>query len=122
MILFFDSDCGLCARAAAFLGRLDLGVEIAPGWNEELLVHGVDFGRFARAIPLVLEGGQVCYGAVAIALALKTSGRRWVRCAGALMLAPGLRPVAEKVYRAVADNRWRLPGSTCTVSPGHGGK
>lgn len=114
-ILFYDPDCGLCTRAAAFARRLDLRAEIQPGWREELIVHGVDLERFGRAIPYVLDSGQVAYGVVGIALALKTSRKGWVRGGGVVLLFSPVRKMAEKIYAFVAERRSSLPGSTCSL-------
>lgn len=104
-VLLYDPQCNLCVRSARLAQRLQLGAAIEPGWNEELLVHGVDFGRFKHAIPYVLDNRQVAYGVVGIALALKTSQITTVRWVAKLLLFPGLRKIAETVYAAVADHR-----------------
>ena len=52
--------------------------------------------------------GTVRSGHAAVAAALGTAGRGW-RAVGRLLVAPGVAPIAARVYRIVAANRSRLP-------------
>ena len=90
-------------------------VESYEARREELIVHGVDLERFGRAIPYVLDSGQVAYGVMGIALALKTSRKGWVRGGVVVLLFSPVRKMAEKIYAFVADHRSSLPGSTCSL-------
>lgn len=109
--LFYDPDCGICQRAAKILVHAGLTARVVPGEVETLLDAGVQLERFARQIPFRTEQGQVAYGALAIGLALRTSRYVPVRAAGVLLTQPLIRPVAERAYRLVADNR----SNTCTL-------
>lgn len=111
--LFYDPDCGICQRAAKILAHAGLTARVVPSEVETLLDAGVHLERFMRQIPFRTEQGQVTYGALAIGLALRTSRYVPVRAAGVLLTQPLIRPVAERAYRLVADNR----SSTCTLKP-----
>lgn len=115
--LLYDPDCGFCQRCARFAQRyLALGVDLQPGVPDELIAHRIDRDRFLTGLPYITDGGQVAYGALALGLALKTSRRAPVRWAGLLLLAAPVRPLAHRLYLLVAQNRYRLPGSTGTCN------
>jgi predicted DCC family thiol-disulfide oxidoreductase YuxK len=73
----------------------------------------------ADAVQWVQIDGTVRSGHEAIAAVLSVAGPIW-KIAGRALLLPGISWVAAKLYRLVADNRYRLPGSTpaCARSPG----
>ena len=56
-------------------------------------------------------------GHEAVSEVLVSAGQPW-KFFGRLLVLPGITRIAAKVYRLVADNRYRLPGSTpaCAVS------
>ena len=111
--LLYDPDCGFCQKCASFAQRyFALKAEIAPAYPDDLVAYRIDRARFARAIPFVTEERQLAYGALAIGLALKTSHRRPVRWAGAILVSKPVRPVAERIYDWVSRNRYRMPGAS----------
>jgi len=67
----------------------------------------------------VESDGSVSSGHEAIAAVLSTAGRIWRIIARAILL-PGVSWLAAKIYRLVANNRYRLPGGTpaCAVADG----
>jgi predicted DCC family thiol-disulfide oxidoreductase YuxK len=76
----------------------------------------VDQERARREIPFVAVDGRVSYGSSAIAAALAT-GSRPARMLAWLLLTRLGEAVGRRVYRVVAVNRHKLPGSTaaCTL-------
>lgn len=112
--LLYDPDCGICQRAAGLLQKLGLRARVAPGEFAALQDAGVQFERFMRQIPFVTGSGQVAYGALAIGLALRTSRAAPVRLVGGTLIHPLTRPLAERIYRLVAENR-----STACTLPTH---
>ncbi|MDO4898636.1 MAG: DCC1-like thiol-disulfide oxidoreductase family protein, partial [Rothia sp. (in: high G+C Gram-positive bacteria)] len=103
--LFYDPDCGICQKAAGWLGRAGLKASIVPGEFETLQDAGVQLERFMRQIPFRTAQGQLAYGALALGLALRTSCYAPVRWAGGVLVNPVVRPLAERAYRLVAENR-----------------
>ena len=113
-VLIFDGDCGFCTTCAWFLQRWVVGADsasVAPWQRLDLAELGLTEGQCRTAVQWVGQGGQVAEGHAAIAAALKAGHRVW-RLVGAMLLAPGLSWVAERVYSGVAAHRDRLPGGT----------
>jgi len=110
-VLIYDGDCGFCTRSARLAERLPLRARIAP-WQELDLAALRTTEQRARHEVLWVNGeGRVFGGAAAVAEVLKHCGLPWSPV-GALLSAPIVRTVADLVYRWVAANRFRLPGST----------
>ncbi|MBM6404770.1 DUF393 domain-containing protein [Phycicoccus sp. CSK15P-2] len=117
-VLVFDGDCAFCTTSADALRRLrrspaDFGVE--PWQHLDLTSLGLSEDACAEAVQWVAADGRVSGAERAVARSLLAS-RAWVRPVGALLLAPGVRPLAGAVYRWVARNRHRLPGGTPACS------
>lgn len=110
VLVLFDSDCGFCTRSAERLRRISTA-RVEPLHAADLAVLGVSPERAEREMPAVLASGAVVYGTDAIAAAL-ASGPWWARAASVLVRVPGLRALAQVIYRWVARNRHRLPGGT----------
>ncbi|MFW0155268.1 thiol-disulfide oxidoreductase DCC family protein [Rothia sp. P6271] len=115
MKLYYDPDCGICTQAGRWLAQQEVRADILPAWSDEEFSSKVDPQRFSRAIPLVTDDGHTVYGVVAVGLVLKTSQHRSLRVLGRCLLSSMGRLPAEKVYALIAQNRWRLPGSTCSL-------
>ncbi len=64
-----------------------------------------------QAVQWVPRSGPHSSGAAAVADALKSSPSVWP-IVGAVIAAPAIRVIADRVYRLVAKNSYRLPGST----------
>ena len=130
-VLLYDPDCGFCTASANLLRRFEPQVRILAGTPKNLRKYRVDARRFAHAIPLVNDAGQVIYGSDAIALTLRTCPQttargRLMRAAGFLMLRPPMRPAAQRAYRFVAEHRADISrlstrlghDSSCAWKPG----
>ena len=108
--LIYDGECGMCREA----------VQRLQGWDREQRLRYVPFqdenavSRFGIALPalaaamhLVLPDGRVFAGADAVPeLGKLLPGKRWWAWGFAV---PGVRPVARRVYRRIAERR------SCTV-------
>lgn len=121
--LIFDGECGFCTRSRDLLVRLDrrdrlrtepyqrVGVAESAGVSREDLARAVfwDGG----------SGGGRYWGAEAINAALSAAFGNSLLLR--LYRLPGVRQLQDRVYRWVADNRFRLPGVTpwCTSHPSH---
>jgi predicted DCC family thiol-disulfide oxidoreductase YuxK len=114
--LLFDGDCGFCSSAARLAARLAPDVDVRPYQQSDLDAFGLDAAQCAEALQWVGRGGPAA-GAAAAGRLLVAAGKGWT-FVGRLLLAPGIRRLAGVVYRAVAANRYRLPGGTpaCRVS------
>jgi len=117
-LLLYDGDCAFCTRCAGLLERIGPDAEIVPWQFADLDELGVTEEQTSEAVQWVDLDGTVRSGHEAIAAVLGRAGWFW-RVAGRTLVLPGISWVAAKAYRWVADNRYRLPGSTpaCAVDP-----
>jgi len=117
-ILVYDGDCAFCSRCARILERIGPDAEIVAGQFTDLAELGITEEQATDAVQWVQIDGTVRSGHEAIAATLNTAGRIW-NIIGRMVLLPGISWMAAKIYRLVADNRYRLPGSTpaCATSP-----
>jgi predicted DCC family thiol-disulfide oxidoreductase YuxK len=118
-VLVFDGDCGFCTTCARFLERIGPDAEIVAWQLTDLDALGLTEERASDAVQWVETDGTIRSGHEAIAAVLGRAGRLW-RIAGRLLLLPGFSWIVARVYRLVADNRYRMPGGTpaCRVPPG----
>jgi predicted DCC family thiol-disulfide oxidoreductase YuxK len=110
-VLVYDGDCAFCTRCAHALERIRPNAEIVAWQLTDLDELGITEEQAAAAVQWVSIDGVVCSGHEAIAATLKSAGGTW-KIAGRAILLPGISWLAAKVYRLVAANRYRLPGST----------
>jgi predicted DCC family thiol-disulfide oxidoreductase YuxK len=110
-LLLYDGDCGFCTTCARVLERIGPDAEIVAWQLADLAGLGITEEQAAAAVQWIGTDGQVRSGHEAIAAVLGTAGPIW-RIAGRTLLLPGISWLAAKVYRLVADNRYRLPGGT----------
>jgi predicted DCC family thiol-disulfide oxidoreductase YuxK len=117
-VLLFDGDCAFCTRCAGLLERIGPAAEIVPWQFADLAELGVTEEQASDAVQWVGVDGSVRAGHEAIAAVLGSAGAFW-RTIGCTLTLPGVSWIAAKVYRLVADNRYRLPGGTpaCAVDP-----
>ena len=121
--LLYDGTCRFCVAQARRLKRLS-GREVEA---ESMYADGVR-GRFPMLPPpgpdgkvgeikFVDDRGRMSGGAEAIARALMT-GRSPVAWGARVYFVPGVRQLANAVYRAIARRRYRLAGTCddCSIS------
>ncbi|SFQ42994.1 Predicted thiol-disulfide oxidoreductase YuxK, DCC family [Amycolatopsis arida] len=111
-VLLYDGDCGFCTKSVAWLDQRNLLGFPARPW-QSVPDHELPASPEALMTEVVLTrpGRRPLGGADAIAACVRESPSR-LRFAGRLLALPGLRGLARAVYRLVARNRYRLPGST----------
>jgi predicted DCC family thiol-disulfide oxidoreductase YuxK len=116
-LLVFDGDCRFCTSSARLAARMVKSAEIVPWQRADLAALGVRRDEAIKAVQWVDGNGRVSAGAEAVARMLLT-GTLLTRLLGALLMLPGIRLIADVVYRVVAKNRGRLPGGTpaCRVN------
>jgi predicted DCC family thiol-disulfide oxidoreductase YuxK len=110
-VLVFDGDCSFCTSSARLAARLVKSAGTVPWQRADLDALGVRQEDAIASVQWVGADGRVSGGAEAIARMLLT-GTLLLRLLGGLMLLPGIRRLADVVYRLVAKNRSRLPGGT----------
>lgn len=117
-VLVYDGDCAFCTTCARALERIGPDAEIVAWQLTDLAELGITEEQAADAVQWVQIDGTVRSGHEAIAGVLTSAGRTW-KIIGRTILLPGISWMAARVYRLVADNRYRLPGSTpaCARSP-----
>ncbi len=118
-MLVFDGDCGFCTTCARFLERIEPEAEVVAWQLTDLDALGLTEKRAADAVQWVDAGGTVRSGHEAIAAVLIAAGGIW-RLAGRTLVLPGLSWFSARLYRLVANNRYRMPGGTpaCARPPG----
>jgi predicted DCC family thiol-disulfide oxidoreductase YuxK len=117
-VLLYDGDCAFCTNCARAAERIGPEAEIVAWQFADLAELGITEEQASDAVQWVRTDGAVRSGHEAIAAMLGTAGGPW-KAIGRAMLLPGISWIAAKVYRLVADNRYRLPGGTpaCALSP-----
>lgn len=117
MTVVYDGACALCTSSAVGLGRrfgpdrvvlLDLQAPGAMASHPSL--RGVTREAAMERMHVVLPGGRVVAGAEAVARI--AAAARWVGWIAFAYYVPGVRQLAEALYRVVARNRYRLFGRT----------
>jgi predicted DCC family thiol-disulfide oxidoreductase YuxK len=119
-VLVYDGDCGFCTSCARVLERrIRPDAEVVAWQLTDLPELGITEEQAADAVQWVALDGTVRSGHEAVGAVLETAGRIW-RSIGRVILLPGVSWLAARVYRLVADNRYRLPGGTpaCARPPG----
>jgi predicted DCC family thiol-disulfide oxidoreductase YuxK len=111
--LFFDGTCGMCTRSRDLLLRMDRTGNVrteplqSPGTAERL---GIAPTSLLESLRWLDSSGAVYSGAEAANAAL--SAAIGTRIPLAIYRIPGIRSVEEAIYRWVAANRYRFPGTT----------
>ncbi len=117
-VFLYEGDCAFCTSCVRALKTIGPDAEIVAWQFVDLAALGITKEQATDAVQWVQIDGTVCSGHEAIAVMLQTAGAIW-KLIGRMLLLPGISWIAAKVYRLVADNRYRLPGSTpaCARSP-----
>jgi predicted DCC family thiol-disulfide oxidoreductase YuxK len=110
-VLIYDGDCGFCTRSAGLVAHLPVAVRLVPWQEADLTALGVTEQRARQEVIWVGTTGRIRGGAEAVAAIFRHSRRPWPAI-GWLLSAPVMRNLAGVLYRWVAANRYRLPGST----------
>jgi predicted DCC family thiol-disulfide oxidoreductase YuxK len=104
--LIYDGECGMCRAAVQRLQRWDREhrLRYVPFQDESAVSRfGIALPALAAAMHLVLPDGRVFAGADAVPeLGKLLPGKRWWAWGFAV---PGVRPVARRVYRRIAEGR-----------------
>lgn len=118
--LVYDGMCRICTRLAGVLRAWDTRREIEVVASQATGVMArfpwIPPRAFAEAIQLVGPGGTTWQGAAAVEQLLSILPRgRWISW---IFHVPFVRGVADRIYRWVARNRYRLGcGEHCQSRP-----
>lgn len=113
VILLYDGHCVLCMRSVETLHKLKTNavLETIPLQHADLnaLLPDTAYEKLQAQIHVIdSESGHVYKGADAIVFVVSTvSSLRWL---SALYRFPGLKPVADFLYRWIAKHRYKLFG------------
>jgi predicted DCC family thiol-disulfide oxidoreductase YuxK len=108
--LVFDGDCGFCTTSANWLSGAGR-VETVPWQFLDLDAVGLTPDQVTTSVWWLVDDRPVEHSSRAIGRALRHRGIPW-SWAGAVLLVPLVRPLADAVYRLVARYRYKLPGGT----------
>lgn len=119
----FDGDCGFCSTSSRFARRwVDRRgrYAIEPYQRLDIAALGLTVEQCTTSSWFVAADGTRFGGAGSIAAALRSGNPCW-RPLGVVIALPGIRVAADRAYRWVSANRFRLPGGTpaCRIPPGH---
>lgn len=116
-LILYDADCGFCTRCAAWVERAPFAVRLTSLHETDLPALGIDPDRASQEMPVLCEDGSVRWGHHAWAKILST-GPLPTRILGRVLDSRVMERPAHTVYRLIAQNRHRMPGSdgTCAVS------
>jgi len=118
--LVYDGQCRMCTRLAHALRKWDgrRTIEVVPLQAAGVMARfpWIPAEAYAQAIQLVGPGGQTWQGAAAIERLLTILPRgRWMAW---IFHIPFVRTLADRVYRWVARNRYRMGcGEHCRSRP-----
>jgi len=118
--VIFDGDCNICTRSVELLREWDSSalLEMVPSQHPDVATRfpWIPEHAYADAMQLVAADGTTWQGAAAVekVLDLLPKGRliSWI------FHIPFARPLADRLYRVFARNRYRLGcGAHCQVKP-----
>lgn len=110
--LLFDGDCGFCTWSVTQARRWLRPTARIVAWQQANLDElNVSAEECSQAVQFVRPNLTHVPAGLAVAELLKSSRQPWP-VVGSCMSLPGLLTATNAVYRLVARNRYRLPGST----------
>ena len=110
--LVFDGDCGFCTWSVDRTKKwIRPRARILPWQRADLVALGLTEEQCQLAVQFVSADGDVRSGGRAVAATLRDSPQPWPLL-GRLAEVPGLAQLVDALYRLIAANRYRLPGST----------
>jgi predicted DCC family thiol-disulfide oxidoreductase YuxK len=113
LTLLYDARCVLCTRTVETLRRLEVRADLCMIPLQEadaaLLPPGITREELLAQLHVIDGGGMLYRGVDAVVRILRTvRGLAWL---AALFRVPGMKPLADTVYRLIARHRYRLFGS-----------
>ncbi len=115
--MIFDGDCGFCTASVNVIRRwIRPDCDIEPWQFTAIEEFDLTAEECTTAVQFVTGDRSVYSGSRAVMQMLRTAPLPWP-VLGAIGDAPGVAFVADRVYRWIATNCEKLPGSTpaCAV-------
>jgi predicted DCC family thiol-disulfide oxidoreductase YuxK len=108
--LVYDGECRVCIRSVNLLRRIDVrqDIELVPSQAAGVMARfpWIPPAAFAEAIQLIGPDGATWQGAAAVEQLLAILPRgRWFAW---MYRTPFMRPIADRMYRWFARNRYRF--------------
>ena len=126
--VIYDGDCGICSRTRQTVEALDwLGtMRWISSHSDEADAFGFPREQLDRAVVIVTAGsaadGWNAVKQIVVRLPLTylvgaalVRWKPWSVLPIAVLLSPLFNPLGDRGYAFVAENRDRLPGSTCAL-------
>ena len=111
-VLVFDGDCAFCTATVNQVRRfVRPRATIVPWQHADLAAWGLTTDQCQRSIQWVSAPGDVVSEGRAAAAVLCAGRQPWPLM-GRVIRLPGIIVLTDAVYRLIAANRHRLPGST----------
>lgn len=109
--VIFDGDCGFCQQSVKFAKRVvKPSVQFVAYQEIDPASFGLTTADCQESLKFVAETKKVSSAQNAVSEMLRTAQFPW-RLAGALLSLPIVNQLAGLIYRTIARNRHRLPGS-----------
>lgn len=110
--LIYDGDCGFCTKSARWISARSKSLEIVR-WQSirDLSVLGLSIQDVQTRAYFVRGNEVVAAGPIAIAESLRLCSRPWTYL-GTFIKLPLVSSASQLVYRIIARNRHKMPGST----------
>jgi predicted DCC family thiol-disulfide oxidoreductase YuxK len=115
-LIIYDGDCGFCTASVNRLVRHARShPDYLPWQSLDLARYGLTPEQCQKRMYYTAPDGVVRGGAGAVAATLRNSSMPWP-AAGVFLSLPGVRGIAEIVYRKIAANRYRMPGASASCA------
>lgn len=118
--LVYDGMCKICNPLANLVRKWDSRhrIEVAPSQTAGIMARfpWIPAAAYAQAIQMIGPGGETWQGAAAVEQLLTVLPRgRWIAW---IFHVPFVRTIADRIYRWVARNRYRMGcGEHCQSRP-----
>lgn len=116
--MIFDGDCGFCTASVNVIKRwIKPDCDIEPWQFTAIEQYNLTPEECSTAVQYVDSEQRVHSGSRAVMRMLRDAPIPWP-VVGAIGDAPGVAWVADRTYKWIALNRYKLPGSTpaCAVN------
>lgn len=112
-LIIFDGDCGFCSLSVSKLSQL-LGrrsPQAVPFQKLDLRDFELSTDKVMKAMYYSDSQGKMFSGADAFRIVFRDAGSGWI-ILYLLLSTPIIKQVARKIYRLIAVNRQKMPGSS----------
>ena len=124
--VLYDADCGICTRVKETMEALDwlATMRWIPNRSAEAATYGIPLESLDHAVYIVGSTGERSGFAAVQAMVARLpltwfviayviAKRPWTALLFAFLFSSLAVPAGQPLYDLVAQNRYRIPGSTC---------